>query len=799
MRYPRRRVLVVATAVVFALVGLALIGGGGWLAALGGSWAYAVIGIGTLLTGLLLLADRLTAFAVFALVILGTLAWALTERGFDWWPMAARGDVVFLLGAWLVVLGLLRPGRRLVAAGPVAVALVVAGGCGVYAMTRDLHDVAGTLPGPVAGAAAAPRGGFSDGDWPAWGGTDHGDRYSAVAEITPANADRLEVAWHYHTGDLPRQGDPGETTFELTPVKVGDRLYVCTPHDYAIALDAETGREIWRYDPKIEVRSNLQHLTCRGVSYHGPENGGAVAANGECPARIFLPTADARLIALDAATGAPCAGFGDGGAVDLWQGMPDPKGHAGMYYSTSPPVVTANLVIIAGEVTDNYSTDEPSGVIRAYDVVTGRLVWNFDPGRPDDTAPIGPGETYTRNSPNSWIVSAADEALGLVYVPLGNPTPDQFGGHRTAEMERFSSSIVALEIATGRLRWVYQTVHHDLWDMDVPAQPSLVDIDTAGGRVPALVQPTKRGDLYVLDRRTGAPIVPAPEKPVPQGAAPGDRTSPTQPFSALTLLPPPLVEADMWGATLFDQLACRIAFRQLRYDGIFTPPSLEGSLIYPGNFGIIDWGGIAVDPVRQVAFANPSYFAFYSRLIPRSPEEAARSGSEHTPSGGSDLEHSDETGTNPMHGTPYSVDMGPLVSPIGLPCQQPPWGYVAGVDLRSGAVVYRHRNGTVRDQSPVPLPFEMGVPSLGGPLVTAGGVAFLTSTLDYYIRAYDVTTGRELWKDRLPAGGQANTMTYRSPSGRQMVLAMAGGHGSLGTKTGDSIVAYALPRAAAGP
>jgi len=333
--------------------------------------------------------------------------------------------------------------------------------------------------------------------------------------------------------------------------------------------------------------------------------------------------------------------------------------------------------------------------------------------------------------------------------------------------------------------------------MDVPAQPSLVDIDTAKGRVPALVQPTKRGDLYVLDRRTGEPIVPAPEKPVPQGAAPGDRTSPTQPFSALTFLPPPLVEADMWGATLFDQLACRIAFRQLRYEGIFTPPSLEGSLVYPGNFGIIDWGGIAVDPVRQVAFANPSYFAFHSRLIPRSPEEAARTGSAHTPSGGSDLEHADETGTNPMHGTPYSVDMGPLVSPIGLPCQQPPWGYVAGVDLRSGTVVYRHRNGTVRDQSPVPLPFEMGVPSLGGPLVTAGGVAFLTSTLDYYIRAYDVTTGRELWKDRLPAGGQANTMTYRAPSGRQMVLAMAGGHGSLGTKTGDSIVAYALPRAAA--
>ncbi len=652
-------------------------------------------------------------------------------------------------------------------------------------MMRIPHDITGSLP--AAGTAPTPQNyaGVADGDWGAYGRSNYGDRWSPLADITPDNVAKLDVAWHYHTGDLPQPGDPGETTFELTPLKIADRVYICTPHDFAIALDAETGKEIWRYDPEITVQPNLQHLTCRGVSYHSAANGGEAATNGACPERIFLPTADARLIALDARTGQPCPGFGHAGAVDLWQGMPDPKAHAGMYYSTSPPVVTKRLVIIAGEVTDNFSTDEPSGVIRAYDVTTGKLVWNFDAGRPDVTTPIGPGESYTRNSPNSWIVSSADEALGMVYVPLGNPTPDQFGGHRTPEMERFSSSIVALDIETGALKWVYQTVHHDLWDMDVPAQPSLVDLDTANGKVPALVQPTKRGDIYVLDRRTGRPIVPAPEKPVPGGAAAGDRSSPTQPFSDLTFLTPPLKEADMWGATLFDQLACRILFKSLRYEGIFTPPSTQGSLVYPGNFGIIDWGGIAVDPVRQIAFGNPSYFAFTSKLIPR-PEGAANAGST--------AERSDESGTNPMHGAPYSVDMGPMVSPIGLPCQQPPWGYVAGVDLKSGKLVYRLKNGTVRDQSPVPLPFEMGVPSLGGPIMTAGGVAFLTSTLDYYIRGYDVTTGRELWKARLPAGGQATPITYRSPSGRQMVLAMAGGHGSLGTKTGDSIIAYALPK-----
>lgn len=793
MRILGQRPAVALTGILFALVGLVLAGGGAWLAYLGGTWAYLAIGAATLATGLLLLAGSAAAFPVFALAIVGTLAWAFLENGLAWWPMAARGDVIFLMGAWLVILGFLWPGRWMATAGTVAIALIVAGAAGVAAMVSGPEDLAGSLPTAASSAVPENRGGVADGDWGAYGRSNLGDRWSPLTEITPENVGQLQVAWHYHTGDLPQPGDPGETTFELTPLKIGDRVYICTPHDYAIALDAETGREIWRYDPKITVLSNLQHLTCRGVSYHTSANGGAAAGDGECPERIFLPTADARLIALDAATGKPCAGFGNAGAVDLWQGMPDPEEHAGMYYSTSPPVVTKQLVIIAGEVTDNFSTDEPSGVIRAYDVTTGRLVWNFDPGRPDRTEPIGPGEHYTRNSPNSWIVSSADEDLGLLYVPLGNPTPDQFGGARTPEMERFSSSIVALEIATGKLRWVYQTVHHDLWDMDVPAQPSLVDLDTATGKVPALVQPTKRGDIYVLDRRTGEPIVPAPEKAVPGGAAAGDRSSPTQPFSRLTLLRPPLREADMWGATLFDQLACRIQFKRLRYEGIFTPPSTRGTLVYPGNFGIIDWGGIAVDPVRQVAFANPSYFAFTSKLIPRAGEKAAGDGAE-TPNSGSDLQTSDETGTNPMHGAPYSVDMGPLVSPIGLPCQQPPWGYVAGLDLKSGTLVYRRKNGTVRDQSPVPLPFEMGVPSLGGPIMTAGGVAFLTSTLDYYIRGYDVTTGEELWRARLPAGGQATPITYRSPSGRQMVLAMAGGHGSLGTKTGDSIIAYALPR-----
>jgi quinoprotein glucose dehydrogenase len=415
-------------------------------------------------------------------------------------------------------------------------------------------------------------------------------------------------------------------------------------------------------------------------------------------------------------------------------------------------------------------------------------MWNWDPGNPDESAPIGPGETYTASSSNSWSISSADEALGLVYIPMGNGAVDQWGGNRPPTTDRFSSSIVALDIATGRLRWEFQTVHHDLWDMDIGAQPSLIDLQTPDGATPALVAPTKRGDLYVLDRRTGEPIVPVAERPVPQGAAEGDWTAPTQPFSALTFLPPdPLQESDMWGATMFDQLLCRIQFRSLRYEGIFTPPSTQGTLVNPGNFGIFDWGGIAVDPVRQIAFAAPAYMGFVDRLIPRSALG---------PDGRSDLQAGQETGgINPNYGAPFAVELRPFLSPWGLPCQAPPWGYVAGVDLKSGKIVWRHKNGTVRDSSPVPLPFKMGVPSLGGPIVTAGGVAFLTATLDYYIRSYDVATGRQLWEERLPAGAQATPVTYRSDrSGRQFVVVVAGGHGSLGTKAGDAIIAYALPK-----
>jgi len=459
-----------------------------------------------------------------------------------------------------------------------------------------------------------------------------------------------------------------------------------------------------------------------------------------------------------------------------------PMTKRGYLNPTSPPLVTRRVLVVGASVTDNASTDEPSGVIRGYDIDTGALLWNWDPSAPAQTAPIAPGQRYVRNSPNMWSVASADETLGLVYLPMGNQTPDIWGGHRDPDGERFNSAIVALDIATGQLRWVFQTVHHDLWDMDIGGQPSLVDLDTARGKVAALVASTKRGDIYVIDRRTGALIVPAPEQAVPQGAASGDRSAPTQPFSALSFKPEPLRERDMWGTTPFDQLLCRITFKQLRYEGIFTPPSEQGSLVYPGNYGVFDWGGIAIDPARQVLVGNPNYVAFVSRLHPRATIDAK---------GGSGT----ELGLQPMAGTPYAVDLHPLLSPLGIPCQAPPWGYMAAVDLRTMRKLWMHPNGSVRDSAPLPIPLPLGVPSLGGAMTTGGGVAFLSSTLDYYLRAYDVRTGDRLWQARLPAGGQATPMSYVSDrTRRQYVVVMAGGHGSLGTKMGDSLMAYALPQ-----
>jgi len=790
---PRSRIIVTITGVVYGMVGLALACGGAWLAALGGSVYYIIAGLGILITGGLLIAGRSSALWVYAAVLIGTLIWAVTEIGFDWWPLAARGDIIFPLGLWLLTPWIVRnlgrgapPAGKAVTlplwAGVVASVVVL-----VVGLNSNYHEIYGTVTSVNSGLTPNDAAAQPDEDWRAYGRTDLGQRYSPLTQITPANVKNLKVAWTFRTGDSQGNNDPVETTFEVTPIKVGDTLYLCSQHQRLFAVDAKTGKLRWSYDPKLQDNPTFQHLTCRGVAYHetvpGAVNADGTPAPTECPRTIFLPVNDGRMIALNADTGQPCESFGNHGTLDLQAGMGVKT--SGFYEPTSPPVVSDKILVVAGSVIDNYSNEEPSGVIRGFDIHTGKLVWAWDSGAIDENALASPTHNYTNNSPNSWITAAYDAKLGLIYVPMGVQTPDIWGGNRTAVAERYSSALVALDVNTGKRAWFYQTVHHDLWDMDLSSQPTLVDISTAKGVIPAVLQPTKTGNLFVLDRRNGQLIVPAPERPVPQGAAPGDHLSPTQLFSRLTFRPEQkLTGADMWGATIFDQLTCRILFHRLRYDGTFTPPSLQGTLVFPGNLGMFEWGGVAVDPVRQIVIANPIAIPFVSQLIPRGPDNPTAPDKAHPPGS--------EIGVQPMYGTPYGVILHPFLSPIGLPCMRPPWGYMAGIDLRTMKIAWQRRNGTIQDRLPVPIPIKMGVPSLGGPMTTAGGVAFLTSTYDYFIRAYDVTDGRQLWQDRLPAGGQSTPMSY-AVDGEQYVVTAAGGHGSFHTKTGDYVIAYSLP------
>jgi len=784
--------------VVLLLIALYSLIGGIWLAALGGSWYYAVLGLALLAITVCLWRKSRTGLWCYAFVLAATLVWGVWEAGTDFWALAPRYDLLFLFGLWL----LLPPATRGFAAprpAKLSLAAVMTGMLAVlgYGIFNDPQEIQGTLArAQPAQAQAVP--GVADDDWPAYGRTEGGVRYSPLAQINDSNVKDLQVAWTYRTGDFRTDNDSGETTNEVTPIKIGDKLFLCTPHQFLDALDPATGKRLWRYDPKLKSDKTFQHLTCRGVAYHDASNterfpASQAVADGlpssTCPRKVLLPTNDGRLIAVNADNGQKCTGFGDNGEIDLQKNMP--HAYPGGYNPTSPPVVTATTIVIGGSVTDNFSNKEPSGVIRGYDVQTGELKWVFDTGAQDPNAMPGEHTAFVHNSPNAWAPLAYDAQTDIVYIPTGVGTPDIWGGDREPLKERYANSMLALNATTGRLIWHFQTTHHDLWDMDVPAQPSLMDVTLANGKtVPAIYVLTKTGNVFVLDRRNGEPIVPVTESAVPQSVARGPQTrgehyAPTQPFSALNLAPQEkLTDRDMWGATMLDQLMCRVIFKRLNYDGIYTPPSENGTLVFPGNLGVFEWGGISVNQDRQVALMNPIGLPFVSRLVPEDPDRPQAEKGAGT-----------ESGVQPMYGVPYGVELNPFLSPLGLPCKAPAWGYVAGVDLQSSQVVWKKRIGTIRDSLPQLFqlpPLKIGVPGLGGPISTAGNLMFVAATQDNYLRAFDVSNGQLLWEGRLPAGGQATPMTY-AVGDKQYVVIMAGGHGSFGTKMGDYLVAYALP------
>ncbi len=626
------------------------------------------------------------------------------------------------------------------------------------------------------GAEPAPRPAGPASDWPVYAGDPGGRRYSSLDEITPANVAELELAWEYHTGDLEEDaGGRYGVAFQATPILIADTLYLCTPRSRVVALDAETGAERWSH-PAPEPHAGR----CRGVAYWED----AAAAGAPCARRIFAASYDAWLLALDAETGERCRDFGRDGAVELWQGVPLLRARE-EYAVTSPPTVVGDVVVVGSAVDEGPRLDMPSGVVRGYDARSGALRWSWDPIPRDPSDPAraswADGSTDRSGGANVWSIASADPARDLVFLPTSSPSGDWYGGERVGD-NLYADSVVALRASSGERVWSFQTVHHDLWDYDVAAQPVLIDLEIGGAAVPVVVQATKMGHLFFLHRETGEPVFPVEERAVPQTTVPGEATSATQPFPSWppALVPQRLTPGDAWGLTPLDRAWCRERIESLRSDGIFTPPSLEGSVIYPGTAGGSNWGSVAFDPERKLLIANTSNIANTVQLIRR----------EHA-----DFERDPEqvVGRWEMLGAPYVGRFGVLTSPLGIPCHAPPWGALAALDLAARELAWQVALGTVRDLAPVPLPIPFGVPNMGGPLVTRGGLVFIGAALDDYLRAFDVETGEELWRARLPAGGQATPMSYRvRAGGPQYVVIAAGGHSSMRTTLGDSLVAFTL-------
>ena len=626
-------------------------------------------------------------------------------------------------------------------------------------------------------------------DWGYYGGDAFGQRFSSLDEINRGNVSRLKVVWTYRTGELGAGFTrAGKLTFEATPVLAFGLLYVETGTNIVIALDPESGHERWRVDPHIDRARHYAEASSRGVSVWESTDAGQT---GLCRRRIFTGTLDARLLALDAETGRPCVDFGGSGQVDLTRGLRIRD--VGAYLVTSPPAVYANAVIVGSAIGDNRATDLERGVIRAFDARSGAQLWSFDPLPDSPSHPAAAdwdlAQAAGTGAGNAWGVMTVDEEHGLVLLPTGSASPDFYGGRRVGS-NRFANSLLALDARSGKLVWHRQLIHHDLWDYDLAAQPVLGDIEVQGVPVPAVIQATKTGMLYVFERTGGQPLVPITERPVPASHVPGEQAWPTQPFSSLPALTPqrPVLPSDAWGLTFWDRGKCRDLIASLRNEGIFTPPDTRGTLLSPGYIGGVNWGGMAFDEQRQRVIAAVNHLPMVVTLMSR--QELEREGrSEQFP-------HSEFA---PQTGTPYGMRREPLLSPWDLPCTAPPWGTLVSVDLRRARIVWQVPLGSTEGLTPWFVPSrDFGMPNMGGPIATDGELVFVSAAMDSYLRAFDVETGRELWKYKLPAGGQATPMTYRAGRDqRQYLVISAGGHGGLGTPRGDYLIAFALPAGAA--
>lgn len=783
-------------AIILTLFALPLLFGGIYLTTLGGSWYYLISGLVLVFSGILLFKNKLMGAKLFGAFFIATIIWTIYETGSRFWGWVPRLAVFAVFAFFLTLLlpqighGVSKKLSRILTGIIVvcfAIALVLA------FVPHDSYSSGQEISNqPLVSGDISSDPTQSDSDWKYYGRDADGTRYSPLKQINADNVKNLQRAWVYHTGDLPPAGKKDVWAAEHTPIKVGNGLYVCSATNNVSRVDPATGKEVWKFKSNVAYESIPYTAACRGLTYYESK---VIPRGQACHTRIVLGTLDMRLIALDTETGEPCANFGDHGTTNLNTGL----GHTvpGFVSVTSPATIVDDTVIVNHEVRDNQRRWAPSGVIRGYDAETGKFKWAWDMKRPDDHSEPKPGQEYSRGTPNSWAPMISDEKLGLVYIPMGNAAADHYTAMRSPEEEKVNASLVALDARTGDLRWTFQTVHKDVWDQDLGSQPTLIDYPDADGKsVPAMLVPTKLGQTFLLNRENGKPLSRVEERPVPTtGGVKDDPRSPTQPFSVdiPRLGFPDLNETKMWGISPIDEMICRIKYRKANYQGIDTPPSLDKPFImYPGNNGGSDWGSYSYDSNRGVIIANWNNNPMYGQLITRA--QANKDGLEsmdaknYKPVGGIG---------RPMADTPYGIEISAFFSPTGMLCSEPPYGMITAIDLHNKSILWQHPLGSAERNGPfnmaTHMPINIGTPNNGGPITTAGNIIFIAATTDNKIRALDLRTGKELWSDTLPAGGQATPMTY-SINGEQYLVIMAGGHHFMRTGVSDALVAYKLPK-----
>ncbi|WP_045046908.1 membrane-bound PQQ-dependent dehydrogenase, glucose/quinate/shikimate family [Rouxiella chamberiensis] len=794
---------------VLGVFGLVLAIGGTWLITLGGNWYYAIAGLLSIISAVLLARRSPKASLIFALLFVFTLIWTISESGLDYWGWVPRFALMLIFAiAFSLLLPSLHPTlSRAVSRSVSAVlvlAFVVAGGLAFvpYHVT-EAKDVPDGADNPfLANTGTGVNHTIPSTDWTSYGGNQATDRYSSATQITPANVKDLKVAWQAEVGDVPKDTRWG---VQNTPLKIGNSLYVCGYLNRVVALDATTGKKQWEFDPGITPEAVPYTPSCRSMAYYQdpglPANTSTAASSpaAACERRVIVGTLDARIIELDAQTGKRCEDFGTKGEVSLTGDMGEV--YQGYVSITSPPVVIRDTLVVGHTTVDGQRAFGPSGVTKAFDVKTGRLKWAWDAADPENTAPRQGKDLYKRGSPDVWAPFTGDDKLGLVYLPVANASGDYYSSTRSANENKYSPSLTALDIETGKPRWSFQNTHDDVWDYDPGASPTLVDYPQAdGSRIPAIIFPTKNGETYVLNRETGKSLFGVEERPVPQGGIEPQARSKTQPFSLFnSMAKPDLKPENMWGLTPIDQMVCRIQFAKADYRGRFTPPNTTKPIIdYPGYNGGVDWGGVAFDPARGLIIANYNDMPNYTILVTRK-EADARGWKARDILNDPQTEGKAEGAGDPQEGIPVAVNVnaGWQLPFTGMLCKEPPYGGIRAIDIRDGRTVWDRPLGTARENGPfglpTGLPIEIGTPNNGGSVVTKSGLVFIAAATDNLLRAIDITTGKTVWSVALPAGAQANPMVYEQ-NGREYVAITATGHHFMHTPRGNFVIAYALPQ-----